>query len=345
VKLDQDRLKYAAAVAEEAVQAGTQPCAVIAVANASETLWTHTVPGNDSIADDTIFLLASISKPITACAIMRLVEQGQLLLNRPVAAYLPEFGREGKEKITTYHLLTHTSGLDESRWLEARLSSGQDTTGPCFEEACRTTLSFEPGSSIQYNSLSFAVLGALITRLTGQPYPDYMCEQMFAPLGMNDTAFSPADRNRAAPVHNFGDAAQLAAFMARAVPGGGLWSTAADLIAFGQTFLNGGRRGGYHLLSPAAIAAMTHLQVAGEVQWQEGVTMPFYYALGWGKNAHAPGSLGSSNAYAHGGATGTLLCIDPDWNLIFVYLTNTWADASETARLALQAVYGALTLE
>jgi len=344
--IDWERLPYVAAVARQAVESGKQPCAVMAIANAKETLWTEVVSGNDIVSQDTIFLLASISKPITACAVMRLVEQGLLLLNRPVAAYLPEFGQSGngKQNITTYHLLTHSSGLDETRWAQARLE-GKAEMGPCYEEACRTGLLFEPGSRTQYNTLSFAVLGELITRLTGQPYPDYLRDQLFAPLGMHDTAFTPPDPARAAPVHDFGPPERLQNFMQRAIAGGGLWSTAADLVRFGQALLQGGRSGGYHLLSPATIEAMTKRHVATTVDWGDGVPVPFNYALGWGKGAHAPGALGSPRAYDHGGATGTLLWIDPDWNLIFIYLTNTWADATETARRALNAVYGALTQE
>lgn len=346
VGIDWERLPYVAAVARQAVESGVQPCAAMAIANAEETLWTEVISGSDIVAQDTIFLLASISKPITACAIMRLVEQGLLLLNRPVAAYLPEFGQggNGKQNITAYHLLTHSSGLDETRWAQARLE-GKSEMGPCYEEACRTGLLFGPGSRTQYGTLSFAVLGELITRLTGQPYPDYLRDQLFAPLGMHDTAFTPPDLARAAPVHDFGTPEHLQTFMKRAIPGGGLWSAAADLVRFGQTLLQGGRSGDYRLLSPATIEAMTRLQVATTVQWGDEPPVPFNYALGWSKGAHAPGALGSPRAYDHGGATGTLLWIDPDWNLIFVYLTNTWADDNTTSRRALNAVYGALTQE
>lgn len=344
VRIDRERLQAAAAVVEEAVQAGHQPCGLIAVANRAETVWTHVVSGADTVALDTIFLLASISKPITACAIMQLVEQGKLLLHKPVAAYLPEFGKNGKEGITPFHLLTHTNGLDETRWAQSRVSPQADLTS-CFEEACNTSLLFEPGTRSQYGTLSFSVLGELITRLSGTPYPDYLRDHVFAPLGMNDTSFQPAATARRAPVHNFGEAAQLQTFMERAIPGGGLWSTASDLIALGQTLLNGGRCGEYTLLSPAAIATMTGLQNSSTVQWVEGQPVPFYYGLGWGKGGHGAGSLGSPDAYDHGGATGTLLVVDPKWDLIFVYLTNTWGDDHEIAQRTLNATYGALTLE
>jgi CubicO group peptidase (beta-lactamase class C family) len=316
----------------------------MAVANPLQTVWTHVVSGEDRVALDSVFAIASISKPITACAIMQLVEQGKLLLHRPIATYLPEFGKNGKERVTTFHLLTHTSGLDESRWAASRFS-GQPEIGPCFEEACNTSLSFEPGTKCRYGTLSFSVMGELITRLSGQPYPDYLREHLFAPLGMRDTGFDPSGTGRAVPVHNFGDTAQLARFIERAIPGGGMWSSAADLVAFGQALLRGGKREGHEILGPATIAAMTRLQVAEMTDWGDGNLVPFNYGLGWGKSAHVPGNIGSQHSYEHGGATGTLLWIDPDWDLIFVYLTNKWGDDSETARYALNAVYGSLTLE
>src|SRR5205823_14997502 len=94
---------------------------------------------------------------------------------------------------------------------------------------CRSNLNFERGTSYQYNSLSFSVLGELITRLGGNPYPEYLRHHIFDPLGISSTAFAPVDRGRAAPLHDFHPARLLDAFNALAMPGGGLWSTAADL--------------------------------------------------------------------------------------------------------------------
>lgn len=343
VHLEKDHLRYVAAVADEAVSSGIHTCAVVSVANRHQTLWTHVVSGKDTVSLDTVFLLASISKPITAVAVARLVEQGKLLLHRPVVEYLPEFTGGGKEKITAFHLLTHTNGLDEARWAQARFA-GQSDVGTCFEEACRTTLLFDPGSRIQYGTLSFAVLGELITRLGGQPYPDYLHTQIFHPLGMENTGFIPNPQRRA-PVHGLGEATNVDELIKRAMPGGGLWSTAADLTVLGQTLLNGGKHGSYHVIGPAALEAMTRVQKSGDTDWGDGRMVPFHYGLGWGKGSNGEGTLGSLRAYDHGGATGTLLCIDPDWDLIFVYLTNTWGDASEAARRTLNAVYGALTVE
>ncbi|MGI8589024.1 MAG: serine hydrolase domain-containing protein [Chloroflexia bacterium] len=340
MKLVQERLGYAAAVAEEAVQSGTHPSAVIAVADSAKTVWTHLVPGADGAALDSIFLVASISKPIVATAVMQLVEEGRLMLNRPVADYLPEFGAVGKEQVTTWHLLTHTSGLEEQRWLlEAERTPV--TSRRLYEFACQSDLHFEPGSRCEYCSLTFNILAELITRLGGLPYPDYLREHILAPLGMRDTAFQPPDTARAMPVQDFGGPERTAAYSALAVPGGGLWSTAADLVAFGQTFLRGGRRDGYRLLGPAALGMMTGLHTSGMTEMVEGRAKAFRYGLGWGK-PHPDASLASPSAYGHGGATGTLLWVDPTWDLVFVFLTNRWEVGNDVATRVLNAVYGAL---
>lgn len=339
-----ERLEAAARVAEEAVASGTHPCAVLAVANSAETVWTHTVSGEDEAALDDVFLLASITKPVVGTAVMQLVEQGRLLLDEPVARTIPVFGLYGKEGVTPWHLLTHTSGLEEVRWWDELRAAGAEGHESVLDAACRSYLHFEPGARCAYCSLSYAVLGELITRLGGEPYPEFMRRHIFDPLGMRDTAFQPADAARAMPVHDFGSPEDVARFSRSASPGGGLWSTAADLVAFGQAFLRGGRRDGQRIIGPAALEAMTRSHTAGMHEIVDGRARPFEYGLGWGKPHASGGVIASMASYGHGGATGTYLWIDPVYDLVFVFLTNRWGLALDTPRRALNAVYGALTL-
>lgn len=341
---DMGRLAHAARVADDAVARGRHPSALIAVANGAERVWTHLAPGDAGLSEDNIFLLASISKPVTATAVMRLVEDGRLLLNLPVAHYIPEFAAHGKGRVTTWNLLTHTAGLEETRWFEDL--SGRDVAQADYvRAACATYLHFEPGERCEYSQLlAFAILGELITRVSGQPYPAYLREHVFAPLGMASTAFAPADAARAAPVHDGGGPELAARFVGAAHPGGGLWSTASDLIAFGQAFLRGGVYNGYRLLGPAALDVMTRSHTKGMSALVEGYAEPFNYGLGWGKPDPGANVLASERAHGHGGATGTLLWIDPAWDLVFVFLTNRWGLETDTARRALNAVYGALEL-
>src|SRR5258708_21032317 len=100
-------LQYAAGIEDEGVKNGPQPTAVIAVANRDQTLWTHVSPGEDGVRLDSIFQIASITKPFVATAIMRLVEEGKLALNLPVATYLPEFAPSDKRRLTVWPLPPH----------------------------------------------------------------------------------------------------------------------------------------------------------------------------------------------------------------------------------------------
>jgi CubicO group peptidase (beta-lactamase class C family) len=353
--IDPARLQRAVAVAEDAVRNGPYPSALIAVANAETTILTHTVshPERAPLREDSIFLLASITKPIVATAIMQLVEAGRLLLTDPIVQYIPEFGQFGKGSVTAWHLLTHTSGLEEAHWWE-QLYQQRAPVEAFLHAACQSPLHFEPGTRYEYCSLSFVILGELIARLGGLPYPEYLQQQIFAPLGMRDTSFTPvgAQQARAVHVYGMGEEAEepsarrfLDHFITIAAPGGGLWSTAADLVRFGQAFLRGGRFNDYQLLSPAAINTMTRLHTGGLVEIVEHKSIPAAYGLGWGKPGADGKTLASPHAYEHGGATGTRLHIDPEWDLVFIFLTNRWGIEATASQRALNAVYGALRRE
>jgi CubicO group peptidase (beta-lactamase class C family) len=347
IRLDRGRLQHAVAVAEAAVRTGPYPSAVLAAANADTTFLTHVVthPEYAPVALDSIFLIASITKPIVATAIMRLVEEGRLLLSDHVVQHIPEFAESGKQAVTVWHILTHTSGLEEESW-RRELSERRAPDEEFLRAACRSHLHFEPGTRYEYCSLSFTILGELITRLSGLPYPEYLRRQIFEPLGMRDTSFAPtaAPQSRTACVYGVdADSERFANYIGTtAAPGAALWSTAADLIAFGQALLRGGLYNGYHLLAPASIEAMTRLYTAGMTEIRDNQPVPVFYGLGWGKPALDGTTLASPHAYRHGGATGTLLLVDPQWNLVFVFLTNRWGIEGQAPNMALNALYGAL---
>ena len=351
INIDTDRLHYAVAAAEAAVAHGGYPSAVIAAANAERTFLTHvaTHPARAPAALDSIFLLASISKPIVATAIMRLVEQGRLTLADPVVKHIPEFETFGKGRVTIWHLLTHTSGLDESGLWREMLFERRASARDLLQIACRSALRYEPGARYEYNTLTFVLLGELIERVSGQPYPEYLRREIFEPLGMRDTSFAPPgdQRARAMPVYSALNEpdfeAKIAYFISTAAPGGGLWSTAADLVAFGQALLRGGVSNGYHLLAPASIAMMTRLHTPGMTETRvDGSVVPARYGLGWGKPALDGSTLAAPGAYRHGGATGTQLLVDPEWDLVFVFLTNSLGIEGRAPDMVANAIYGAL---
>jgi CubicO group peptidase (beta-lactamase class C family) len=241
--------------------------------------------------------------------------------------------------------LTHTSGIPELPIFETLVQERPDRH-ELLRRACTDPLRFAPGSRYEYGSNSFYVLGELIRRLSGLDYPDYLAQRVLGPLGMSRTSFDPLSAPGSVPLDVAGyDPVEVAAagsyFTSLAHPGGGLWATAADIVRFGRAFLGRGSLDGERILSPAFVELMTREQTAGI--FEEGVPPRApHYGLGWWKAGLEVDLPGSATAFAHTGATGTILWVDPDADLVVVYLMNVWG-AAETHRLAaLQAIYACL---
>lgn len=346
MKFDPQRLAPARATADELVQRGTYGSIVIAVGDARQTQWTHVVPGPDQATLKTVYRIASVTKPIVALAVMQLVEQGQILLNDPVVRFIPEFGQQGKDGVTVWHLLTHTSGLAVDDAQFRPLFHQRAPRDAYLALICASPVDFAPGTRSEYCNPAFPVLGELIRRVSGEDYPDYLRTRIFAPLDMTDTAFAPTDATRAAPLRGDETQADVDYFNSLAAPQGGLWSTAGDLLALGQTMLSGGRRGEYRLLHPITIETMTRLHTPGLMSHMNG-PQPVYRALGWGKRGPTGVLLASEPSYGHGGATGALLWIDPLHDLVYVFLGNPMTDDPDIGRQrdairVMNTVYAAL---
>jgi CubicO group peptidase (beta-lactamase class C family) len=149
---------------------------------------------------DTPFRVASLSKQFTAAAIFRLAAQGKLNIDDPVHQYLPEFADAPYRDITIHHLLTHTSGLPRTpqsisgkfRWNS--MSQEATPVDDYVRLAVETPLEFEPGADYQYSNFGYRVLAALIARVTSREFADYMDEEIFQPLGMNDSGVARVTR-------------------------------------------------------------------------------------------------------------------------------------------------------
>ena len=291
-----------------------------------------------------IFLLASITKPIVATAVMQLVAEGRLLLNEPLSRHLPEIAAPGKPDLTAWHLLTHTSGIREIDWLTTLRQLPKRVMG--FEAACAEPPLFAPGSSFSYSTLTFYLLAELVTRCSGTPFPAYLETRIFRPLGMRDTSFDPRDeRARMVAVEGVaepgGPSAEAAtdAFISFAMPGAGLWSTAGDLIRFGQAVL---RRDPVLLPAPYA-ELMGRDQTRGLLE-QGTPPRPRHQAFGWRKGKVDGIDIVPAlpSVIEHDGATGGALWLDPEHDLVFVYLTNSFSADTSVRQRVLQAVYGAL---
>jgi CubicO group peptidase (beta-lactamase class C family) len=149
---------------------------------------------------DTPFRIASLSKQFTAAAIFRLESQGKLNIDDPVHRHLPQFAELPYRGITIHHLLTHTSGLPrspEGMWSSIRWTTMSRTATPPDDYvrlAVQMPLKFEPGADYEYSNFGYRVLAALIARVIGRDYADFMEQEIFRPLGMKDTGVARVTR-------------------------------------------------------------------------------------------------------------------------------------------------------
>jgi CubicO group peptidase (beta-lactamase class C family) len=175
---------------EEFVTRGALRGAVVAVGNRTELVWSTAVGSTDgrpiSISDR--FLLTSITKTLTAVQVLQLVDQGRLDLEQPIAEYLPAFGQSGKESVTAWHVLTHTSGMDQAANTVER-SNPRMTAADHLDQALRAGLASAPGSRLAYCSPPFWVLAELITRLSGIGYMEHLGREVVGPCGMTRTSY------------------------------------------------------------------------------------------------------------------------------------------------------------
>jgi CubicO group peptidase (beta-lactamase class C family) len=265
---------------------------------------------------DAIFRVASMTKPITATALMMLIEQGKLSVDDPVAKHIPAFANQKLKDgtparpVTIRDIVTHTAGLatapGSSVDQDASLEEISNVIG-------RLPLEFPPGSKWQYSS-GITIAGRLIEIASGETYVDYLRRHIFEPLGMKDSTFQlkPEQAKRLAVTYQPGKEKGL--LEAGKIPdptqprtpnpSGGLYSTAADMVRFYQAILSGGVAGGVQLLSEKSVAEMTRIHTPGIIT---GFTPGNGWGLGWCVVEHPQGvtRLLSSGTYGHGGAWGT----------------------------------------
>ncbi len=355
-RLDPVALDRAFAIAARQVEDGAVPFVILGVANAAGTIRLEAVPPKDGtpLGSAAICLLASISKPIVAAAVTRLVQDGRFSLTAPLSTWLPELADAGHPPITAWHVLTHTTGLGEVGIEELLLAGGNRA------ELLRRTVALpqdaDLGSRFKYVTCTWELLAEAIERATGKTLDQVLGEEVLAPLGMVDTVFDPRiDRAaRMAPVR-VGDwdsgpetdvldpaLAQMlmSGYVGLRMAGGGLWSTAADLLRFGRAMLGGGQLDGVRVLAPTFMGLMTREVTVGGLGTVGDPLLDEHYALGWGKRGAA--SPVSASSFGHSGMSGTRLWIDPEHDLVFVYLTGVWGLPTQPIDTALDAVYAAV---
>ena len=279
-----------------------------------------------SAADsDAIFLLASITKPMTAAGVMLLVDRGELRLADPVHRFIPEFRKGARARITVQHLLTHTSGLPDQLPENVELRKRNAPLSEFVERTIRTDLLFEPGTRYSYQSMGILLAAELCQRIVGTPFPEFLANELFRPLGMRHTAlglgpFTVEDTQRSqveqGPPH--GGLGQPEAvhwdwnshyWRDLASPWGGAHASASDVARFFAEFLPGEDTRALRV-ETAAMMIRSHT---------ERLSRP--RGLGFALGASA-GAGCSERTYWHGGATGTLAWTDPATGVRFVLLTT-----------------------
>jgi CubicO group peptidase (beta-lactamase class C family) len=290
------------------------------------------IANNKPMTTDSLFWIASQSKPITATALMMLVDQGKVKLDDPAERYLPELKGlkiavgKGKERVlkkpehtvTVRQLLSHTSGMPFSSAKEhptLDVLSLKDAVRSYAE----TPLLFEPGSNYQYSNAGINTAGRIIEVVSGMSYESFLDKKLFGPLGMKDTTFWPSEEQfgRLArsyrPIKKKTDLEQIKIGQLkyplddrarRPMPAGGLFSTAGDVARFCQMFLNGGTLDGKRYLSEAAVKEMTGKQT-GDLKQN--------YGLGWATGG---------DWFGHGGAHATNMSINRKTGLILVWMVQ-----------------------
>ncbi len=305
--------------------------------------------GGRSVSSDSLFFLASVTKPIVATAFMHLVDDGLLSIHDPLVRFIPEFANApGKADVTPWHLLTHTSGVRDYPVDEIRRKrpSAADMTQMTID----APLAFEPGTRYAYCSTSFLLLTRLIERLTGQNHVQFLRERVLDPLGMEAT-YDPRRMKRSiVAVQGVGVDSRLMRFIVLrylagiALPGGGLFGTLDDLLRFGAGTLRPRRSGDrFAPLSAESIALMQQDQFRNGVPGEfDGEERRVHFGLGWGKPTLMRPLPGSREVVSHGGATGTRIWIDPRSELVIVFFTNQWSADRGPESEAIQGIYDAM---
>jgi CubicO group peptidase (beta-lactamase class C family) len=286
------------------------------------------------IRPDSMFLLASITKPIVYLAGMMLVERGKLNLNDPVIRYIPEFANNGKEGVLVSHLFTHTSGLPDMLPNNAELRRQHAPLRRFLDGAVRdTSLAFRPGTRLQYQSMGTVVVAEIIQRLSGKSIADFLRLEIFEPLGLRSTALGSQgfDRERLVRVQipdyqteDFGWNSSY--WQELGAPWGGLFSSPEDFAVLCQLMLSEGAWAGVRLLSPAAVQMMTTNRLDDLPDLPEPVRRTQPWGLGWRLNhPGTPETWGDQlgrHVYGHTGATGTMVWMDPRAQGYCVLLTS-----------------------
>lgn len=274
---------------------------------------------------DAIFLLASITKTMTATAVMVLADRNELRITDPAMKFIPEFNEGARKEVTIEHLLAHTSGLPDQLEDNAALRARHAPLVDFVQGAIRTPLLFSPGTKYHYQSMGILLAAEIVERITKTPLPDFLAKEVFTPLDMKYSAlglgrFKIADTIRcqtehAAPESGAGDPKAASwdwnspYWRNLAAPWGGAHASAGDVARFLDSFLHLSTK----VLHPETVRLILQNHSEGL-----GARRGIGFALGpegFGKGC-------SDRSFGHSGSTGTLAWADPATDTTCVILTS-----------------------
>lgn len=334
------------------VRKGTVAGIVTVIAHRGRVVSLHAV-GEQEIEShtpmrvNTIFQVRSMTKSVTAAAVMSLVDAGNVNLRDAVTKYIPEFSaievlddpaaeakpRKPKRGIILYDLLTHTSGLpdEKPRELNSRLPLPSSLAEDAAQVA-QVVLEREPGTRYRYSDLGYTVLGRVVEVASGRRFEEYLDAAIFQPLGMHNSFVTLRRDRRARVASTYGvvegklqksdyyDVSKMD-WLGYPRPSWSLFSTAGDLVTFYQMVLNEGSYRGVRVLSAAAVRLMTAPHVFFESRTFPGKRS---YGLGWWVSEEPSYRYWyqSKGSYGHAGLLGTFAWVDPDRKLIRIFLIS-----------------------
>ncbi|MCX7380780.1 MAG: serine hydrolase [Alphaproteobacteria bacterium] len=339
VGLDPVRLAKMCAVIERHVAEGLHPGAQIAVARHGKLALfesfgqARTAPAPAATSDETLFLLYSNTKVVTACAVWTLVEDGAIRFGDRVADHLPGFEKHRKGDITLIQLLSHQGGFPTAA-VPPEVWNDHDLLR---RVVCDFVPEWPAGQRLQYHATAAHwVAGAMIEAVTGQDFRTYIRDKVIAPLGLGAELFvglPDAEHARAADMHEPDGAGGVrnkmpecsAAHRMAGVPGGGGYASARAMAAFYQMLVQGGQLGGTRIVSPRLLRYVTQNFTGERLDLSSG--MPMHrglgpYVRGTTETVRGMGALAHPGTFGHGGAGSSYCWGDPDSGVSMSFLSN-----------------------
>lgn len=263
---------------------------------------------------EAVFLIASVTKPMTVTAVMLMADRGKLNLTDPVHKHIPEFKGDGREAVQIRHLITHTSGLPDMLPENEDLRKRHAPLKDFVAGTCRTPLLFRPGTDVQYQSMGILLSAEIVSRVSGRPFPEFLKAEVFEPLGMKRTSLGTGGRKIAdlmqCQVPEVNDWDWNSQYWRNlGAPWGGAHSTVGDISRFLQYFAE--PRAG--VLKRETAASMISNQNTG---------LKRAWGYGWMVGSAGLGKGCSEASFGHSGSTGTLCWHDAKKDTTFVLLTT-----------------------